>query len=45
MVCLISLGAMSAWAAVERILVGSSDSIKDQEVFARYPFADTEYNQ
>ena len=33
-------GAMSAWAAVERIFVGSSDYVEDQEVFARYPFAD-----
>lgn len=31
-------GAMSAWAAVERLLVGSSDVAEDQEVFARYPF-------
>jgi N6-L-threonylcarbamoyladenine synthase len=33
-------GAMSAWAAVERLLVGSSDVVEGQEVFARYPFAD-----
>ncbi|KAL3766230.1 hypothetical protein ACHAWO_012232 [Cyclotella atomus] len=33
-------GAMSAWAAVERLLVGSSDSAEGQEVFARYPFVD-----
>lgn len=32
-------GAMSAWAAVERLTVGSSDSPEDQEVFARYPFS------
>lgn len=32
-------GAMSAWAAVERLSVGSSDVAEDQEVFARYPFA------
>jgi len=32
-------GAMSAWAAVERLMVGSSDLAEDQEVFARYPFA------
>lgn len=32
-------GAMSAWAAVERLMVGSSDSAEDQEVFARYPFS------
>jgi len=32
-------GAMSAWAAVERLMVGSSDSAEEQEVFARYPFS------
>ncbi|KAL7536228.1 hypothetical protein ACHAWF_005406 [Thalassiosira exigua] len=32
-------GAMSAWAAVERLTVGSSDRAEDQEVFARYPFS------
>ena len=32
-------GAMSAWAAVERIKVGSSDDPADQEVHARYPFS------
>jgi N6-L-threonylcarbamoyladenine synthase len=32
-------GAMSAWAAVERLLVGSSDDPTTQEVYARYPFA------
>jgi N6-L-threonylcarbamoyladenine synthase len=32
-------GAMSAWAAVERLRVGSSDLAEDQEVFARYPFS------
>ena len=32
-------GAMSAWAAVERLMVGSSDVIDGQEVFARYPFS------
>jgi N6-L-threonylcarbamoyladenine synthase len=32
-------GAMSAWAAVERLMVGSSDDAKQQEVYARYPFA------
>eukprot|EP00554_Chaetoceros_debilis_P016699 CAMPEP_0194114854 /NCGR_PEP_ID=MMETSP0150-20130528/21666_1 /TAXON_ID=122233 /ORGANISM="Chaetoceros debilis, Strain MM31A-1" /LENGTH=548 /DNA_ID=CAMNT_0038805173 /DNA_START=52 /DNA_END=1695 /DNA_ORIENTATION=- len=31
-------GAMSAWAAVERIVVGSSDIPDDQDVFARFPF-------
>jgi N6-L-threonylcarbamoyladenine synthase len=34
-------GAMSAWAAVERLLVGSSDDPTTQEVYARYPFAAT----
>ena len=32
-------GAMSAWAAVERLCVGSSDLAEDQQVFARYPFS------
>ena len=32
-------GAMSAWAAVERLKVGSSDDPTHQEVYARYPFA------
>jgi hypothetical protein len=32
-------GAMSAGAAVERLCVGSSDLVEDQEVFARYPFS------
>lgn len=32
-------GAMSAWAAVERLQMGSSDDPTDQEVYARYPFA------
>jgi len=32
-------GAMSAWAAVERLCVGSSDLAEEQEVFARYPFS------
>lgn len=32
-------GAMSAWAAVERLMVGSSDVADGQEVFARYPFS------
>ena len=31
-------GSMSAWAAIERIMVGSSDVAETQEVFARYPF-------
>jgi tRNA threonylcarbamoyl adenosine modification protein TsaD len=32
-------GAMSAWAAVERLLVKSSDDPRTQQVYARYPFA------
>jgi len=32
-------GSMSAWAAIERIMVGSTDEPNGQEVFARYPFA------
>eukprot|EP00549_Striatella_unipunctata_P003833 CAMPEP_0118674756 /NCGR_PEP_ID=MMETSP0800-20121206/1064_1 /TAXON_ID=210618 ORGANISM="Striatella unipunctata, Strain CCMP2910" /NCGR_SAMPLE_ID=MMETSP0800 /ASSEMBLY_ACC=CAM_ASM_000638 /LENGTH=428 /DNA_ID=CAMNT_0006569985 /DNA_START=115 /DNA_END=1402 /DNA_ORIENTATION=+ len=31
-------GSMSAWAAIERLMMGSSDSAEDQDVFARYPF-------
>ena len=32
-------GSMSAWAAIERLMVGSSDDPADQEVYARYPFS------
>jgi N6-L-threonylcarbamoyladenine synthase len=32
-------GAMSAWAAIERLRLGSSDDPKDQEVYARFPFS------
>jgi len=32
-------GAMSAWAAVERLSLGSSDEPKGHQVYARYPFA------
>jgi N6-L-threonylcarbamoyladenine synthase len=32
-------GAMSAWAAVERLKLGSSDEPSSQEVYARYPFS------
>lgn len=32
-------GAMSAWAAIERLKMGSSDDPTHQEVNARYPFA------
>jgi len=31
-------GSMAAWAAIERIMVGSSDTPDNQEVFARFPF-------
>ena len=32
-------GAMSAWAAIERLKLGSSDEPSSQEVYARYPFS------
>jgi len=32
-------GSMSAWAAVERIMIGSSDDPSNQEVYARFPFS------
>ena len=32
-------GAMSAWASVERLRLGSSDDPTNQEVYARYPFS------
>ena len=32
-------GSMSAWAAIERLMVGSSDDPNNQEVYARYPFS------
>ena len=32
-------GTMSAWAAIERLMVGSSDDPSVQGVFARYPFS------
>ncbi len=32
-------GAMSAWAAVERLKMGSSDDPTNQDVYARYPFS------
>jgi len=32
-------GSMSAWAAIERIMVGSSDQADGQEVYARFPFS------
>lgn len=31
-------GSMSAWAAIERLILGSSDKPDNQEVYARYPF-------
>ena len=37
-------GSMSAWAAVERLMEGSSDEPENQEVFARYPFAVVEHD-
>jgi len=33
-------GAMSAWAAIERIMQGSTDDPSNQEVYARFPFAE-----
>ena len=33
-------GSMSAWAAIERIMVGSSDEPSGHDVYARYPFSD-----
>lgn len=35
-------GSMSAWAAIERLMLGSSDDPTNQEVFARYPFSTIE---
>ncbi|KAG7351002.1 DNA-binding/iron metalloprotein/AP endonuclease [Nitzschia inconspicua] len=32
-------GAMAAWAAIERLKLGSSDDPSNQEVYARYPFS------
>lgn len=32
-------GSMSAWAAVERLVLGSSDDPSTQEVYARFPFS------
>jgi N6-L-threonylcarbamoyladenine synthase len=31
-------GSMSAWAAIERLVLGSSDAPENQEVHARFPF-------
>lgn len=31
-------GSMSAWAAIERLMLGSSDEPENQEVHARFPF-------
>jgi len=31
-------GSMSAWAAIERLRLGSSDNPEIQNVYARYPF-------
>jgi hypothetical protein len=30
---------MSAWAGIERLMVGSSDDPNVDKVYARYPFA------
>jgi N6-L-threonylcarbamoyladenine synthase len=32
-------GSMSAWAAIERIMVGSTDDPTNDKVYARYPFS------
>jgi hypothetical protein len=32
-------GSMSAWAAIERLMVGSSDLVDDQIVYAKYSFS------
>ena len=32
-------GAMAAWAAVERLQLGSSDDPTNKDVYARYPFS------
>lgn len=32
---------MSAWAGIERLMVGSSDDRTSDKVYARYPFAAT----
>jgi tRNA A37 threonylcarbamoyltransferase TsaD len=37
-------GAMSSWAAIERLMVGSSDEAEGQEVYARFPFQDMNTN-
>jgi hypothetical protein len=33
---------MSAWAGIERLMVGSSDDRTSDKVYARYPFAATQ---
>ena len=38
-------GAMAAWAAVERLMVGSSDSPEGHDVYARYPFSISNKNE
>ncbi len=35
-------GSMSAWAAIERLMLGSSDEPNNQEVYARFPFQSSE---
>mmetsp|Transcript_907 Transcript_907/g.1914 ORF Transcript_907/g.1914 Transcript_907/m.1914 type:complete len:487 (-) Transcript_907:8-1468(-) len=32
-------GAMSSWAAIERLRLGSSDDPSNQDIYARYPFS------
>lgn len=36
---------MSAWAGIERLMVGSSDDRTSDKVYARYPFAATQQTE
>jgi tRNA threonylcarbamoyl adenosine modification protein TsaD len=38
-------GAMAAWAAIERLKLGSSDDPSNQDVYARYPFSAPDRNK
>jgi hypothetical protein len=35
---------MAAWAAIERLKLGSSDDPSNQKVYARYPFSAPDRN-
>jgi N6-L-threonylcarbamoyladenine synthase len=37
-------GSMSAWAAIERLMAGSSDDPSNEAVYARYPFSSEHEN-